>query len=92
MIDKMYLLEIYDKDHLFQFHHTVDPELEDVALVIQSYEEAGMIVVEFLNGECYCGGTVQLLFDTNECFNCGRLYNSVGQQLRPPEEWEEDEG
>jgi hypothetical protein len=39
--------------------------------------------------EC-CGEKLELTDSlTNECDECGRLYNAFGQSLRPPEEWEE---
>lgn len=41
-------------------------------------------------GRCSCGELVTLGSFTNECDNCGRLYNNFGQSLRPASEWEED--
>lgn len=41
-------------------------------------------------GKCRCGAEVQLDSFTNECQNCGALYNMSGQSLRPASEWEED--
>ena len=40
---------------------------------------------------CDCGSTVYLGRFTCECENCGRLYNSFGQELAPPDEWDEDD-
>jgi predicted Zn-ribbon and HTH transcriptional regulator len=43
--------------------------------------------------KCTCGAEV-FLDDpmTNECESCGTLWNSAGQELRPQNEWEEDDG
>lgn len=42
-------------------------------------------------GECECGNTVALEDPlTNECEQCGRLYNMVGQELSPRSTWEEN--
>lgn len=37
-----------------------------------------------------CGKDVYLTSNTNEC-ECGVLYNGFGQQLRDPEEWDEED-
>lgn len=39
-------------------------------------------------GQCYCGKSVTLHTDTNEC-SCGLLYNMFGQDLVPRDQWEE---
>lgn len=39
---------------------------------------------------CDCGTRVYLDSNTNECLECGRLYNQFGQSLKPRSEWEED--
>lgn len=50
--------------------------------------------VEPANGICDCGARVYL---TNEymgacqCPRCGQWYNLFGQELLPPEEWEDDD-
>ena len=41
--------------------------------------------------ECDCGDIVYLDGFTNECYKCGALYNGFGQQLAPPEEWDEED-
>lgn len=39
---------------------------------------------------CFCGESLELADSlTNYCDECGRAYNSSGQSLRPPDEWEE---
>ena len=41
---------------------------------------------------CDCGTKVYLSNPmTNYCSGCDRLYNSFGQELAPPEEWDEDD-
>lgn len=44
-------------------------------------------------GTCKCGETVYLenqYHGACQCPNCGRWYNLFGQELLPPEAWEED--
>jgi len=38
---------------------------------------------------CDCGEKVYLDRNTNPCEECGKLYNGFGQELAPPEEWDE---
>lgn len=41
---------------------------------------------------CSCGTTVYLDNSlTNDCEGCGKLYNGSGQELAPPEEWDEED-
>ena len=40
---------------------------------------------------CDCGEKVFVDRFTNECWNCGRLYNSSGQELAPPDQWDEED-
>lgn len=40
-------------------------------------------------GDCYCGSNVELSEFTNECEECGRLFNMAGQDLKPANQWEE---
>lgn len=43
-------------------------------------------------GTCHCGGTVELTDEymgACECPNCGQWYNLFGQELLPPDMWEE---
>lgn len=42
-------------------------------------------------GECACGREVVLAGFTNAC-ECGRDYNSAGQELAPREQWGEETG
>lgn len=42
-------------------------------------------------GECVCGEQIYLTGFTNTC-NCGREYNSFGQELAPREQWGEETG
>ena len=44
-------------------------------------------------GVCFCGERIELHNEYHgacACPNCGRWYNLFGQELRPPEQWEED--
>jgi len=43
-------------------------------------------------GRCHCGADVYLNNFTNECDNCGRLFNSSGQELSDPSNWGEETG
>ena len=40
--------------------------------------------------QCDCGRRVYIPNITNIC-ECGKYYNGFGQELAPPEEWDEDE-
>lgn len=40
---------------------------------------------------CSCGTTVYLDRFTNECPECGKLYNGFGQEFAPPNEWDEED-
>lgn len=45
------------------------------------------------HGTCECGQEILLVSDymgACNCPNCGRWYNLFGQELLPPEQWEED--
>ena len=45
-------------------------------------------------GTCVCGATVELwdqYMGACECPGCGRWYNLFGQELNPPETWEDGE-
>lgn len=42
-------------------------------------------------GRCSCGQIVALESFTNEC-QCGRMYNSFGQELSDPSSWGEETG
>ena len=45
------------------------------------------------HGKCKCGAEVYLVDEymgACECPECGRWYNMFGQELNPPEMWEED--
>ena len=45
------------------------------------------------HGTCKCGEVVELVNEymgACECPNCGQWYNLFGQELLPPEQWEED--
>lgn len=50
-------------------------------------------VVDNAHGTCSCGHEVEL-YDANcgacPCDKCGRWYNLFGQELLPPEYWEDD--
>jgi hypothetical protein len=39
-------------------------------------------------GKCLCGRTMECYSGDNQC-ECGRWYNSSGQELRDPDQWEE---
>ena len=47
-------------------------------------------VQKYTSIKCGCGDTVELTDFTNECENCGTLYNKFGQKLKPMSEWAED--
>lgn len=38
-------------------------------------------------GKCICGKEVVLDTNTNECEKCGKLYNSIGEELAPRRQW-----
>ena len=40
---------------------------------------------------CDCGATVYLSGHTCDCSECGKLYNGFGQELAPPDEWDEED-
>ncbi len=40
---------------------------------------------------CDCGTTVYVEGFTNECPECGKLYNGFGQELAPPEQWDDED-
>ena len=45
------------------------------------------------HGTCVCGNEVELwdsYLGACQCEKCGRWYNLFGQELLPPENWEED--
>ena len=47
---------------------------------------------ENASGDCICGNRVELYdqyMGACECQNCGRWYNLFGQELLPPEHWED---
>lgn len=46
-------------------------------------------VTQHQAGTCPCGESIDLIDDTNECENCGLLFNAFGQELRPLDEWED---
>lgn len=44
-------------------------------------------------GTCHCGNRVDLYdmyYGACQCDECGQWYNLSGQELRPPEDWEEN--
>lgn len=45
------------------------------------------------HGTCHCGNEVYLhdmYYGACQCDQCGQWYNLSGQELRPPEDWEEN--
>lgn len=40
---------------------------------------------------CSCGSRVYLGGFTNECDECGKLYNGFGQELAPVDEWDPED-
>lgn len=42
-------------------------------------------------GECECGLAVILTSTRNTCDGCDRVYNVVGQEMKPPEEEDSDD-
>lgn len=55
--------------------------------IVTSYREPA-------SGVCHCGERVYFegrgYMGGFECPNCGRWYNAFGQELLPPNQWEED--
>lgn len=50
-------------------------------------------VKEPAHGTCHCGSEVYLsggYYGACQCDECGQWYNLSGQELRPPEDWEEN--
>jgi hypothetical protein len=50
-------------------------------------------VKEDAHGICYCGNLVYLYdeyYGACQCDQCGQWYNLSGQELLPPEEWQEN--
>lgn len=48
---------------------------------------------EFAKGKCKCGNQIELInqyLGACECPYCGQWYNLWGQELLPPNEWNED--
>lgn len=41
--------------------------------------------------ECDCGERLSADGFTNECWNCGALYNGFGQRLGDPSEWDDED-
>ena len=50
-------------------------------------------VREVAHGTCHCGNEVYLhdeYYGACQCEECGQWYNLFGQEINPPEDWEED--
>lgn len=64
----------------------------------ERFQDLGVVVNMFehvvpAHGTCRCGETVHLVDQfcgACECPRCGQWYNLFGQELLPPEMWEED--
>ncbi len=66
---------------------------------VKNGELTGPVVNEFQRiytkpavGRCECGAEVELrnqYMGACECSGCGRWYNLFGQELLPPEQWEQ---
>lgn len=54
-------------------------------------ECAGLDVFNCSFITCDCGERVYTNHFTNECPECGKFYNAFGQELAPPEEWDDDD-
>ncbi len=39
----------------------------------------------------HCGEKVYVDRFTNECYECGKMYNSFGEELAPVAEWDEED-
>lgn len=48
-------------------------------------------IQRFHSLKCTCGDIVALGSFTNECPNCGRMYNSFGQELAPVSQWDPED-
>ena len=66
----------------------------------EKFSRAGKVIrydipyIEPATGICICGHTVELYDQYQgacQCENCGRWYNLFGQELLPPEYWEEEQ-
>ena len=56
--------------------------------------EVETVYTEPAKGECSCGNLVELWNQYHgacQCERCGRWYNLFGQELIPPEYWEDDD-
>lgn len=60
-------------------------QYNEIITIRQPYTEPG-------RGDCICGRTVYLedRYYGACCCDCGRWYNTFGQELLPPDQWEED--
>lgn len=49
--------------------------------------------IEPATGRCHCGETVQLVnqyYGACQCDRCGQWYNLYGDEILPPDEWEDN--
>lgn len=69
-----------------------DDLIEYEAIDLEFCPVCGSDIDSYKYGECdHCGSTVPLTAFTNQCPECGALYNSFGQKLAPPEEWDDED-
>jgi hypothetical protein len=92
MIDKVYVAVLYSGDEFIGEERKHTPN--DAWRLIDQAGPDGYVDVF---GECYCGETVFLSHDVNECEYCQRVYNAWGQELHRKEthgwtEWEIEMG
>jgi hypothetical protein len=57
--------------------------------VKQARDENGRYIGSFW--KCDCGAEVWAYGSDTDCDRCGQMYNSFGQKLCAPEQWEERE-
>lgn len=90
----------YDEDLKFwdvvAWRETLIPEDGDIDAYVCDVEESlnkgqrrGKVYTNKIV-KCYCGEEIICREFTNECGDCGELYNKYGQHLNPREEWEDD--
>lgn len=70
------------------YEKCISGELDVIDGGVEHFEH---INKEPAEGRCPCGGIVFLTGFTNSC-DCGRDYNSAGQELAPRSQWGEETG
>jgi len=68
---------------------SVDAYISDVEASLSESQKRGKVYTNTLV-RCSCGEEIICRKFTNECDECGELYNKYGQHLNPREEWEDE--